>query len=436
MANALYNKDVVHDHFQDFGTMNKSIPFDRPKLFCLIGSYLPGYKAGGPIRTLTNMVSHLSDEFEFLIVTRDRDISDTGPYHNILIDQWNCVGQASVFYASPEMFSFFGMMRLLRDTPHDLLYINSFFSPVTAIMPLIIRRIGLYGNKPVIIAPRGEFSAGALRLKKTKKKLFLAIANFTGIYRKLVWQASSNFESEDIRRTMFYKMVAPDIIVAPNLIPLPQQGVEEGASLHQVIRTPGPLRIVFLSRISPKKNLDYLLRALNKVTVAVELSIYGPTEDSAYWSQCQSLIQTLPSHIAVTYRGEVTHEKVAKTFTAHDLFVFPTRGENFGHVIYESLAVGTSVIISDQTPWQADPDGAVEVLALEEPDVWTAVINRRAGFNDQAYAVQRTAAVRYANTYLATSPAIEQNRSLFFSALGKTARQNAEKQNRITKRDV
>lgn len=397
--------------------MKKSIRFVRPKLFCLIGSYLPGYKAGGPIRTLTNMVAQLSDQFEFLIVTRDRDISDAGPYHNILIDQWNCVGQASVFYASPAMFSFFGMIRLLRDTPHDLLYLNSVFSPVATILPLIIRRFGLYGNKPVIIAPRGEFSVGALALKKTKKKLFLAGANFTGIYRHLVWQASSNFESEDIRRTMFNKMVAPDIIVAPNLIPL----LEEGASFHQVVRTPGPLRIVFLSRISPKKNLDYLLRALNNVTVAVELSIYGPAEDSAYWSQCHSLIQSLPSHIAVTYKGEVKHEQVAATFAAHDLFTFPTRGENFGHVIYESLAVGTAVIVSDQTPWQSDPDGAVEVLSLEYPDVWSAVINRRASYNDQANAAQRAAALQYANTYLTTSPATEQNRSLFFSALGKTA---------------
>lgn len=421
MANALYAKEAAHELYLDLATMSNSIPFARPKLFCLIGSYLPGYKAGGPIRTLSNMVSQLSGEFEFLIVTRDRDISDSVPYPNIMIDKWNSVGQASVFYASPAMFSFFSLMRLLKDTPHDLLYLNSFFSPVTTVLPLIIRRLGLYGKKPVILAPRGEFSLGALALKATKKQLYIAFAKVTGIYRQLLWQASSNFESEDIRRTMFNTMVSSNIMVAPDLIPLPQLTKEERASFLHVVRTPGPLRIVFLSRISPKKNLDYLLRALNKVTVAVELSIYGTAEDSAYWSQCQRLIQGLPLHISVTYRGEVTHEQVAKTFTAHDLFVFPTRGENFGHVIYESLAVGTAVIISDQTPWKADPHGAVKVLALDQLDEWAAVINDRARFNDQAYAAQRTASVHYANTYLATSPAIEQNRSLFFSALSRSS---------------
>ncbi len=387
------------------------------RILTFVDYYLPGYKAGGPIRTIANMVSQLDGEFEFLIVTRDRDFLDTMPYVNVVIDQWNTVGQAKVFYASPATSSFLGVMRLLNETPHDLLYLNSFFSPVMTSLPLIIRRLGFYGNKPVILAPRGEFSDGALALKATKKKIYIALIKMTGIYRQLIWQASSEFESEDILRTLPNVMVAPNVIVAPDLLPLPIQTIEDAASAHCDARSPGPLRIVFLSRISPKKNLDYLLRALSKVTVGVALTIYGPAEDSVYWLHCQSLIQTLPSHITVTYQGEVTHEHVSQTFAAHDVFIFPTRGENFGHVIYESLAAGTAVIVSDQTPWQSDPHGAVEVLALEQPDVWTSVINQRAGFNDQTYATQRTAAVSYAMRYMETSKAVEQNRSLFLSAL-------------------
>lgn len=387
------------------------------RILTFVDYYLPGYKGGGPIRTIANMVSQLGGDFEFLIVTRDRDFLDTVPYDNVFIDQWNTVGQAKVFYASPATFSFLGVMRLLNETPHDLLYLNSFFSPVTTILPLIIRRLGLYGNKPVILAPRGEFSVGALALKVTKKKIYIALIKMTGIYRQLIWQASSEFESEDIRRTLPNVLVASNILVAPDLLPLPIQTIEDAASTHSDARSPGPLRIVFLSRISPKKNLDYLLRALSKVNVGVALTIYGPAEDSVYWLHCQSLIQALPSHITVTYQGEVTHEQVSQTFAAHDVFVFPTRGENFGHVIYESLAAGTAVIVSDQTPWLTDPHGAVEVLTLEQPDVWTSVINQRAGFNDQAYTAQRKVAMSYTMRYMETSKAVEQNRRLFLSAL-------------------
>jgi glycosyltransferase involved in cell wall biosynthesis len=378
--------------------------------------YLPGYNGGGPIRTLANMVSQLGGEFEFLIVTRDRDFLDTVFYDNVFIDQWNTVGQAKVFYASPASFSFLGVMRLLNETPHDVLYLNSFFSPVTTVLPLIIRRLGLYGNKPVILAARGEFSVGALALKATKKKIYIAFTKMTGIYRHLIWQASSEFESEDILRTLPNITVALNIMVAPDLLPLPEKS--EAASVKINARSPGPLRVIFLSRISPKKNLDYLLSALSKVNVGVALTIYGPAEDAVYWLHCQSLIQTLPSHITVTYQGEVKHEQVPQTFAEHDVFIFPTRGENFGHVVYESLAAGTAVIVSNQTPWQTDPHGAVEVVALEQPDVWTSAINQWASFNDQAYTARRIAALSYAIRYVETSKAVEQNRSLFLSVLG------------------
>ena len=33
------------------------------------------------------------------------------------------------------------------------------------------------------------------------------------------------------------------------------------------------------------------------------------------------------------------------------MFVLPTKTENFGHAIYESMACGLPVLISDKTPW-------------------------------------------------------------------------------------
>ncbi len=387
------------------------------RILTFVDYYLPGYKAGGPIRTIVNMVSQLGSDFEILIVTRDRDFSDDEPYPDVLINQWNSIGRAKVFYSSPEAFSFFGVRRLLKETPHDVLYLNSFFSPLTTILPLIIRRIGLYDNKPVILAPRGEFSVGALALKMIKKKLFLTFARLAGIYRHVTWQASSEFEAKDILRTMFNIIDTPRIFIAPDLVSMPKQVLEETLYFKKQLRPTGPLRVIFLSRISPMKNLDYLLRVLGKVNSPVFLSIYGPIEDTIYWSRCQSLIQTLPSHINVSYQGEITHEQVAQTFFMHDVFIFPTRGENFGHVIYEALAVGTAVVVSDQTPWQQDSHGGVTVIALEQPDVWTEIIGQWADFNDSAYANRRTASISYATSYQLSNQALEQNRSLFLSVL-------------------
>ena len=140
--------------------------------------------------------------------------------------------------------------------------------------------------------------------------------------------------------------IARRVFVAPDLTPVQINHRNSSNS-----RLPGPLRLVFLSRISRKKNLDFLLRVLARVSSNVELAIFGSQEDAIYWNQCESLINQLPVNIQVYFGGQLPQEMVRDTFAMYDLFVFPTRGENFGHVIFESLSVATPVLVSDQTPW-------------------------------------------------------------------------------------
>jgi glycosyltransferase involved in cell wall biosynthesis len=100
------------------------------------------------------------------------------------------------------------------------------------------------------------------------------------------------------------------------------------------------------------KNLEFALNALSKVKFPIVFDIYGPIEDEKYWHLCKELIDKLPTQIDVNYCGAVTPDQVSAVFSGCDLFLFPTRGENYGHVIAESLSAGTPVLLSDQTPWR------------------------------------------------------------------------------------
>ena len=112
------------------------------------------------------------------------------------------------------------------------------------------------------------------------------------------------------------------------------------------------MKIIILSRIARVKNLDIALKILSKVTANVVFDIYGPLEDPKYWTECQELINILPHNIMVHYRGIVTPDQIIPVFGCYDLFLLPTGGENYGHVIAESLTSGTPVLISDKTPWK------------------------------------------------------------------------------------
>lgn len=381
------------------------------KVLTIIDFYLPGYRSGGPLRTIVNMVENLGDEFEFLIVTRDRDFGVSDPYDNVKIDQWNEVGKAKVFYASPSMFSVTGFKKILNATPHDILYLNSFFSPYSTGALLLLRLFGFVKTKSIVIAPRGEFSPGALGLKAAKKRIYIPVAKQLRMYHGLIWQASSEYEAQDIRNIM--GSMARDILVAPNLLTIAPAVSNADYKTGKDKGSGNRLRLVFLSRISHMKNLDYLLAILKKVSAPIDFSIYGPLEVPEYWTACERLIGEMPANIMVQYRGALTPEEVPKVFAEHDVFFLPTRGENFGHVIFESLAAGTCVVISDRTQWKADKNGAVEVISLDDADAWTASLERWAARSKEDLTKCRDAALTYARDYLATSPAVEQNRALF-----------------------
>jgi glycosyltransferase involved in cell wall biosynthesis len=387
----------------------------RITVLTFVACYLPGYKSGGPVRTIANMVRHLGDEFDFWIVARDRDAFDTKSYSGVKVDDWNTVGKAQVFYASPGFMTIKNISRLIRQIPHDVLYLNSFFNFRFSILPLVARRFGLLPDKPVILASRGEFSQGALGLKARKKQIYLSSANTLGLYNNMIWQASSEHEVNDIKREMGKRIqkisIAPDLPSAVPQLPVMQQCSDTHSDC--------PLKIIFLSRISPMKNLDYALGVLAQVKAEIQFDLYGIVDDQEYWRQCRDLIEGLPENIRVEYKGCIVHEKVFEIFSQYDLFFLPTKGENFGHVIYESLSAGTPPLISDQTPWRDfEEKGVGWVLSLDDMGAFVRTIEQFVRIDCKSRCAMRERARQYAVEVNQNSAVLQANKDLFLTALG------------------
>ncbi|MFT4803071.1 MAG: glycosyltransferase involved in cell wall biosynthesis [Psychroserpens sp.] len=384
------------------------------KILILVGHYLPGYKSGGALRTIVNTVDHFGEEFEFRIITSDRDFGDDSPYLNVCVNQWNRVGNADVYYLSPDQRSMSTIANLISSTPYDILYLNSFFDPVFTIKPLLAKRMKKLPQRPIIIAPRGEFSEGAINLKKWKKAGYILAANILSLYRNIVWQASSEFEKSDIHRIM--KKSASNIVVAPDL--LQQLKLENDDNILKYRDVSAPLKICFLSRISPKKNLDYALHVLSKTSVSVIFDVYGPKEDESYWDLCQAIIKKLPSTVKVNYRGCVENHLVNDVFRNYDLFFFPTKGENFGHVILESILAGTPILIANTTPWrELEKLGIGWDLPLNAPHKFVAAIEKAALLENNEYTKKRACVRKYAEKMIDDSCVLEANRHLFLNVL-------------------
>src|SRR5581483_6283190 len=126
----------------------------------------------------------------------------------------------------------------------------------------------------------GEFAWASLRQKYPKKLLFMLASRLTGLYRGVVWHASSPGEAADIERTM--KIRRADIQVVPDF------SVKSGGRTFAPARPPGDdrLRVIFLSRIAREKNLDIALDVMAHTTAPMIFDIYGPVSDERYWDEC------------------------------------------------------------------------------------------------------------------------------------------------------
>ncbi len=378
------------------------------KILIVTEYYLPGYKAGGPIRTLASITDYLGDEFDFFILTSDRDKSSE-PYPGIEPGVWQEVGKAHVLYLRPAEKHWGRWRYWLNALDYDVIYLNGCFSRLT-IKTLVLSGLCLLPKKPVILAPRGEFSPGALNLKKHKKRLYLKLSRALHLYKGVIWQASSAYELQDIVNTL--QITDSQIIVAPNLV--------SGRTVNRttISKEAGILKMVFLSRISRKKHLTYALQVLVKLSGHIIFDIYGPIEDPPYWQECQSIVAQLPRSIQVNYRGEVMPEQVMATLSKYHLFFLPTLGENFGHVISEALRAGCPVLISDQTPWQGlERQQAGWVVPLAKPEQFQAVINSVLEMENDQFQEWATGARVYGEQTANAPAVVEANRQLFLAAL-------------------
>ena len=376
-------------------------------ILVFIDWFLPGYKAGGQIPSVRNLVKSFSRQHDFYILTSDRDLGDAQPYHGVETGKWLAKEGYKIYYKEVNQINELFLIDLIKAIDPDTIYLNSFFSRKFTLLPLEVVQNYL-PDKKVVLAPRGMLGAGALAQKAVKKKLFLKYAKAKGLYNNLTWQASSINEKQEIEKIFGRQkiIVASDIPNIPSATP-PQKPVKKT----------GTARFFFLSRISPKKNLLGALQLLQRLKpdYNITFSIIGPLEDAAYWQKCQKTMNELPANIKVEAEGEIPGPQIPNHLADNfHYFLFPTLHENFGHVIHESLAAGCPVIISDQTPWQdLQQKGIGWDIPLADTEGFTHAIKTCLAMDQATYIKMSKAAHTYAQQ-VATDPAIlEANKKLF-----------------------
>lgn len=377
------------------------------KVAIFIDWYVPAFKAGGPIRSVANLVEQLKDQFDFYIFTSCYDLGGSEPI-DVDQNQWIEVDGVRVKYFSDDNTSKQVFQSNLDLVEPDIVYINSMYSKKFAIWPL---RLAKRNHYKIVLAPRGMLNPGALVIKKNKKRAFLTYANTMNWFKGVIWHATSEEEEQSIRKNMGQDV---EVIQARNL---PE--VSEDASLRKMEKEVGKLRLVFLGRISKVKNLHGTLNLLKNWKFEkgeVVFDIYGPEEDGDYLKQCQRISSQI-KNIEINFKGQIQSDLVKETLSNYHFLISSSTNENYGHAITEAFSVGLPVIISDQTPWRKLQEKEIGFdLPLDVENDWHYVFNKCLKMNSKDYSDRMKKSLEFYQKKIISGSDIDDHVTLFQKA--------------------
>jgi glycosyltransferase involved in cell wall biosynthesis len=197
------------------------------------------------------------------------------------------------------------------------------------------RRYGV----PLVVSPRGTLSEWAMRSGSPAKRLFWPLVQRKAVAAAKCLHATSEGEYRDIRRWSFRQPVC----IIPNGIDLPPVRPRAGSL---------PRTLLFMGRIHPIKGLDLLLEAWREVSVRFpdwRLRIIGP-DSGGYLDKVLQMARRLQL-ARVVFEGPIYRQAKHEALGDADLFILPSRSENFGVTVAEALAAGTPAIVSRGAPW-------------------------------------------------------------------------------------
>lgn len=372
------------------------------KIFVLIPWFSPAYKAGGPIQSVAGMIKHLaSSDMMFYIFCSNKDLDAKNI--SVTADEWVSFSEnCKVWYSSTDNILPVLKKEISKHQPKHI-FINGLYSWQYNIKPILFVK-GV--NK--IISVRGMLHPGALSQKTIKKRFFLQLLKITG------WQHKNTFHVTDEQEKIFtQKELGPaaKIFVAgnfPNLF----------TNTNVPNKKPGDLKLVSIGLISPMKNYLPVLHALEIVGrqqpgSIIEYNIYGAVKDEIYWQQCLAVINTLPANVKVQWHGAIATSGIEQALSQSQVFILPSKSENFGHSIIEALSAGRPVITSNGTPWNnLEPSMAGINTQVDELTLSNA-INLFVQMQHDALQQWINGAAKYASRAIDTNMLKEQYRLMF-----------------------
>jgi len=328
------------------------------KILHVVPTYYPATYWGGPIWSTKAICDGIAatDGFDVRVLTSDA----AGPVISDRVVPRNLPYPVHYAYRLAGHCIASGMLARLPQAIHwaDLVHVTGTYNMPTLPAFILARAM----NKPLVWSPRGALQATEdwpdapnLRVKYA----FESVANMLRPRDAILHVTATQEAQQSVRRLQgIGRAIIPNAVDVPDTIPIRDSN-------------PDQCRLMFLSRLHPKKGLEALFDAMAALPPHFTLDIYG-TGDAAYARMLQ--LRADLSNGRIRLHGHVEGRDKAAAFVGADLFVLPSHSENFGIVVAEALAHAVPVLTTQATPWeQLDRRDCGRCIDLPNSDLATEI---------------------------------------------------------------
>lgn len=323
---------------------------------CLVSSsFYPAIFYGGPISSTWDLSKKLGEKnIEVYVSTTNAD----GNKRIKDIDTKEHIKQAEnvfVRYYHEQLiniFSFSFLFGIFSDIKKsDVVYIQYLFH-YTVLFSLLF---SVFLGKKIILCPRGSFSGFTLSNKRSWLKRLWLFLFVSPLKNKIIWQASSYLEKEDI---LFY-FPKVDVKIIPDGIDVDSFSNSNKMDKKELLKKytnkdfKNVSDVVFsMGRLHKIKRFDILINAFELYldeNKNAKLLIAGA--DDGVRNALENQIKELKLEDSVFLIGLVNFSQKKELLSNCSFFSLSSDFESFGIVVSEALSCGVPVVVSDKTSW-------------------------------------------------------------------------------------
>ena len=289
----------------------------------------------------------LGHHVEIWCVDTEEDVewaTQTAALSKDVIKSFPCLGPKHIAF-SPQMEK---AMRLLYPDSFDVVHQHGIWTATSRVTCSWRKRTG----KPSVVAPHGTLQRWALNKSKYKKKLALLAYEWRNLTSASCLHALAQSEKDDCRQFGLHNQLA----VIPNGICqtwLDAVGNRNGFLGKYGISTDKHIAL-FLSRITPKKGLPMLFRAMHSMKGKLQdwVFLIAGVDEYNHQIECERIVKDYCLGDIVKFIGPLYGDDKRDGFTAADLFILPSYSEGAPIVILEALGAGIPVLTTIASPWK------------------------------------------------------------------------------------